>query len=213
MTNCQKNPHNVTLIPICLNFDQSQCLQTPCKYQHKCEHCGANYLGKACSSPKWGMFTHSKPHPWTPIPSFKLEWELNNHAPKQNFCRAALSRLAAWLKHRLFWTTIFPLNEQPGFYILKAWCNWRFPSSRVWIKQNFCHLPLRISGLGLVPKHNRGLFITLHSTCSINDYIDPESFSLTYCTINDAYTYVIRIINKLGPMQFSVKLTWKMHSV
>ena len=59
--------------------------------------------------------------------------------------------------------------------------------------QNF-----RSSGLGLVPKHDGGWRIIYHLSApalhSIIDYIDPNFFSLSYCTIDDAYS----IINKLG---------------
>ena len=56
------------------------------------------------------------------------------------------------------------------------------------------------SGLGLVSKHDGGwriIFYHLSAPAqhSINDYIDPKSFSLTHCTIDDAYS----ITNKLGP--------------
>ena len=57
----------------------------------------------------------------------------------------------------------------------------------------------RTSGLGLVPKHDGGWHIIYHlsapTTHSINDFIDPLTYSLSYCSIDDAYT----IINKLGP--------------
>ena len=57
----------------------------------------------------------------------------------------------------------------------------------------------RASGLGLVPKHDGGWRVIYHLSApaphSINDYIDPDSYSLTYCTIDDAYSN----INKLGP--------------
>ena len=56
----------------------------------------------------------------------------------------------------------------------------------------------RSSGLGLVPKHDGGWRIIYHLSApalhSIIDYIDPNFFSLSYCTIDDAYS----IINKLG---------------
>ena len=61
--------------------------------------------------------------------------------------------------------------------------------------------PLEASVLGVVPKHDRGWHIIIPSFCSqwpalsINDFIDPLSYSLNYCSIDDAYM----IINKLGP--------------
>ena len=60
--------------------------------------------------------------------------------------------------------------------------------------QNFC-----TSGLGLVPKHDGGWRIIYRMSApaghSINDYLDLLTYSLSYCTIDHAYT----IINKLGP--------------
>ena len=57
----------------------------------------------------------------------------------------------------------------------------------------------RTSGLGVIPKHDGGWHIIYHLSApdgrSINDFIDPFTYSLTYCSIDDAYT----IINKLGP--------------
>ena len=57
----------------------------------------------------------------------------------------------------------------------------------------------RTSGLGLVPKHDGGWRIIYHLSASagqsVNDFIDPFTYSLSYCSIDDAYT----IINKLGP--------------
>ena len=57
---------------------------------------------------------------------------------------------------------------------------------------------LRCSGLGTVPKHDGGWRIIYHLSAppgiSINDFIDPNSYTLSYCSVDDAYT----IINKLG---------------
>ena len=65
----------------------------------------------------------------------------------------------------------------------------------------FDHPPfpnLRCSGLGAVPKHDRGWRIIYHLSAppgfSINDFIDSNSYSLSYCSVDDAYT----IINELG---------------
>ena len=50
----------------------------------------------------------------------------------------------------------------------------------------------RTSGLGLVPKHDGGWRIIYHLSAlpaqSINDYIDPQLYPLSYCTIDDACT-------------------------
>jgi len=69
----------------------------------------------------------------------------------------------------------------------------------------------RTSGLGLVPKHhdNGGWRIIYHLSAppahSINDYIDPHSYSLSYCTIDDAY----KILNELGPGALMSKINLK----
>ena len=67
----------------------------------------------------------------------------------------------------------------------------------------------RSSGLGLVPKHDGGWRIMYHLSApaphSINDYVDPNSFSLTSCTIDDAYS----IINKFGPNALLSKINLK----
>jgi len=67
----------------------------------------------------------------------------------------------------------------------------------------------RTSGLGLVPKHDGGWRVIYHLSApaphSINDFIDPEAYSLTYCTIDDAYS----IINTLGPNALLSKIDLK----
>jgi len=56
----------------------------------------------------------------------------------------------------------------------------------------------RTLGLGLVPKHDGGWRIIYHLSAppyiSINHFIDPDDYSLSYCTIDDAYDF----INQMG---------------
>ena len=51
---------------------------------------------------------------------------------------------------------------------------------------------LRCSGLGAIPKHDGGWRIIYHLSAptgsSINDFIDPNTYTLSYCTVDDAYT-------------------------
>ena len=65
------------------------------------------------------------------------------------------------------------------------------------------------SGLGLVPKHDKGWRVIYHLSASalhsINNYIDPDAYSLTCCTIEDAYS----IVNKLGPNALLSKIDLK----
>ena len=58
---------------------------------------------------------------------------------------------------------------------------------------NFC-----TSGLGLLPKHDGGWRVIYHLSAfvglSINDFIDPSTYSLSYCLVDNAYAFV----NQLG---------------
>ena len=58
--------------------------------------------------------------------------------------------------------------------------------------------PFHCSGLGVVPKQDGSWRIITHLSApdgtSINDYIDPESVTLSYTTIDDA----VRIALQLG---------------
>ena len=66
---------------------------------------------------------------------------------------------------------------------------------------------LRCSGLGVVTQKDGGWLVICHLSaprgCSVNDYINPEHYSLSYCTIDDA------IINTLGPGTLMGKIDLK----
>ena len=70
---------------------------------------------------------------------------------------------------------------------------------------------LRCSGLGAIPKHDGGWRIIYHLSAppglSINNFIDSDSYSLSYCSVDDAYT----IINELGTGALFSKIDLKMH--
>ena len=70
--------------------------------------------------------------------------------------------------------------------------------------ENFC-----TSGIGVIPKHNGGWCIIYHLSApdglSIIDFIDPFTYSLTYCPIDDAYT----VIKKLGSGTLLCKIDLK----
>ena len=70
--------------------------------------------------------------------------------------------------------------------------------------QNF-----RTSGLGLVPKHDGGWRVIYNLSApagsSVNDFIDPLAYSLSYCSVDDAYT----IINRIGPGALLSKIDLK----
>ena len=68
---------------------------------------------------------------------------------------------------------------------------------------------LGCSGLGGIPKHDGGWRIIYHLSAppglSINDFIDSDSYSLSYCSVDDAYT----IINELGTGTLLSKIDFK----
>ena len=68
---------------------------------------------------------------------------------------------------------------------------------------------MRCSGVGLVPKKDKGWRVIYHLSAqegsSINDYIDPLRYSLTYCGIDEA----VNILNKLGPGAIMGKIDLK----
>ena len=72
------------------------------------------------------------------------------------------------------------------------------------------HLPnFQTWGLGLVPKYDGWWGIIYHlstpSYITINDFIDPDDYSLSYFTIDDAYNF----INQMGPGTLLSKLDLK----
>ena len=67
----------------------------------------------------------------------------------------------------------------------------------------------RTSGLGLFPKHEGGWRIIYHLSTppyiSINEFINPDDYSLSYCTIDHAYDF----INQMGPSKLLSKIDLK----
>ena len=71
------------------------------------------------------------------------------------------------------------------------------------------HPNLRCSGLGAVPKKDGGWRLIYHLSAplnsSINDFIDPDTYSLQYSTIDDA----IKICHEVGPGALLAKVNLK----
>ena len=67
----------------------------------------------------------------------------------------------------------------------------------------------RCSGLGLVPKQDGGWRTIYHLSAplgkSINDFINPDTYNLTYCSVDDAFA----IVNLLGPGTLLSKIDLK----
>ena len=154
------------------------------------------------------------PLPWTPIRPFILERELSNY-PNKAFVRWLINNLRHGCaigyvgpQFTYFANNLHSASQQPEIIdtTLKDECR----AGR--ILGPFRHPPLPnfcTSGLGLVPKHDGGWRIIYHLSApherSINDYIDPTEYSLSYCTIDDAY----KIINTLGPGAVMSKIDLK----
>ena len=68
---------------------------------------------------------------------------------------------------------------------------------------------LRCSRLGIVPKHDGGWRTIYHLSAplgySINDFIDSSTYTLSYCTVDDAYA----IVYQLGPGTLLSKIDLK----
>ena len=121
-----------------------------------------------------------------------------------------------WLHYWLYWTTVFLLGKQFSICIWAARSNWQCSWEGVWAGTrilgpyespslpNFC-----TSGLGLAPKHNGDWWTIYHLSappnCSVNNFINPDDNSLSYCSIDDAYAF----INELDPDTLLSKIDLK----
>ena len=137
----------------------------------------------------------TKPQSWTPIRLFLLECELSSYSDKV-FVRQLIHDLQfgcnigytgpqfAHLANNLP-----SAHQQPNAIdaTLKKECEaghflgpFQTPPLKIF----------RTSGLGVIPKHDGGWCIIYHLSPpdgrSINDFIDPFTYSLIYCSINDA---------------------------
>ena len=155
-----------------------------------------------------------KPLPWTPLRPFTLERELSNH-PDKVFVRQLIDnlRLGCTIGYTGPQFTHLALNLESAFQqpeVIDATLKEECEAGRVLGPFDQPPLPnFRTSGLGLVPKHDGGWRIIYHLSApfaqSINDFIDPELYSLSYCTIDDAYA----ILNNLGPGALMSKIDLK----
>jgi len=151
------------------------------------------------AAPCWGSPELIKPPPWTPLQPFILE--LWNY-PDRVFVRQLIDNLRQGCAigcNGPHFTSLAP-NLRSAFQqpeVIDATLRDECEAGRILgpFDQppflNFC-----TSGLGLVPKHDRKWRIIYHLSApfaqSINSFIDPSSYSLSYCTIDDAY----QILNK-----------------
>ena len=145
----------------------------------------------------------SRPGPRTPLRPLVIKWELVNH-PNKAFFKQLISDLvydfsigyhgpqfqaiAKHLSSALQHTNIIDESlrkETEAGRILGPFDSPPLPN-------------LWCCGLGAIPKHDGGWQMIYHLSApiglSIIDFIDANTYTLSYCTVDDAYT----IINKLG---------------
>jgi len=155
-----------------------------------------------------------KPLPWTPLRPFIIERKLSNY-PDQVFVRQLIDNLQhgcaigyAGPQFTHIASNLQSASQQPE--VIDATLKDECSAGRILGPFDQPPLPnFRTSGLGLVPKHDGGWRIIYHLSApfahSINDYIDPLAYSLSYCTMDDAFT----ILNTLGPGALMSKIDLK----
>ena len=155
-----------------------------------------------------------KPPPWTPLRPFILERELDNY-PDRVFVRQLIDNLRRGCtigytgpQFTYLAPNLHSASQQPE--VIDATLRDECEAGRILGPFDQPPLPnFRTSGLGLVPKHDGGWQIIYHLSApfaqSINDFIDPHVYSLSYCTIDDAY----KILNELGPGALMSKIDLK----
>ena len=156
----------------------------------------------------------NKPKPWTPIRPFILERELSNH-PNKTFVEELIHDLCYGCtigytgpQFSYLANNLLSANQQPE--VIDATLEKECEVGRILGPFESPPLPnFRTSGLGLVPKHDGGWRIIYHLSAplnhNINDFINPVDYSLSYCSIDDAYDF----INKLGPGTLLSKINLK----
>ena len=155
-----------------------------------------------------------EPKPWTPIRPFILKCKLSDYPDKAfveqliyDLCHSCTigyngSQFSYLAKN------LVSASQQPE--VIDATLAQEYELRR--ILGSFENPPLpnfRTSGLGLVPKHDGGWQIIYHLSASpnssINHFINPDDYSLSYCSIDDAYDF----INQLGPGTLLSKIDLK----
>ena len=163
---------------------------------------------------KAGLNPLIKSHPWTPIRLFILERVLISYPDK-----AFVEQLINDLQHGCAIGYNRPqfanfANNLPSAYqqpeVIDATLKKECEAGQ--ILGPFPIPPLNsfhTSVLGLVPNHDGGWHIIYHLSTpvgiNINDFIDSSTYSLSYCFVDDAYTFV----NQLGPGTLLSKIDLK----
>ena len=156
-------------------------------------------------------------HPRTPINVHHLHQELSSH-PDQAFVKQLIHNLqygcaigysGSQFSHCS--TNLPSAFQQPS--VLDTSLASECSAGRILGPFQSPPLPnLRCSGLGVIPKHDGGWCTIYHLSAphgtSINDFIDPEQYSLSYYSVDDAFA----IVNSLGKGALMAKIDLKMLS-
>ena len=161
------------------------------------------------------LFTHLDIRgPRTPLWPLILECKLRNH-PEKTFVEQLLLDIRqgcniGYTGPQFAFTTrnLQSASSQPS--ILDDTLATECSLNRILGPFDFPPLPnFRSSGLGLVPKHDGGWRTIYHLSSppgrSINDFIDPQTYTLSYCSVDDAFA----IVNLLGPGTLLSKIDLK----
>ena len=170
---------------------------------HMCERCGGSHPRLVCPNPMGQLL----PRPWR---CGSMHHTMTTHpqvgvtkSPWQNFFWAAFVRYSTWIGYSRIQFAYTASNLQSAFSqpsvlddALVTECSLNH------VLGPFDSPPLpkfRCSGLGLVPKQDGGWRTIYHLSGplgkSINDFINPDTYTLTYCSVDDAFA----IVNLLGP--------------
>ena len=140
-----------------------------------------------------------KSHTWTSIRSFLLERELSFH-PDKVFVRQLIDDLQhgcsiGYTGPQFAHQANKLLSAHQQATVIDATLQKECEVGRILGPFQTPPLPnFRTSGPGLVPKHDGGWRIIYHLSApaghNINDFIDPLTYSLSYCSIDDAYKII-----------------------
>ena len=203
--------HSTLRPATCHAFNRSIFRRPNCTFPHRCELCGANL--HVSTAPIEAVLVN-KPKPWTPIRPFILKRELSDYPDK-----AFVEQLIYDLCHGCtigyngpqfpyLAKNLVSASQQPE--VIDTTLAKECELGRILGPFENPPLPnFRTSGLGLVPKHDGGWWIIYHLSAppnsSINHFIIQDDYSLSYCSIDNAYDF----INQLGPGTLLSKLDLK----
>ena len=180
-SNTQPLPHP------CRDFNKGMCQRRTCRFRHACTKCSSSLHGERdYPNPRYQQQLV------TPLRPLQLECELRNH-PDRGFINQLLHDIRHGCcigyegPHYTYTAKHLPTAHTHADVITTA-IGKECAAGRMAGPYSHPPLPnLRCSGLGVVPKKDGGWRVIYHLSAphgsSINDYIDPDQFSLHYCRL------------------------------